>query len=88
MPANVETAAFANQPAWHREGVVLDTNGEKGLTIGVALKESGLDWEVAKVPVYGAPSYKKDENGLYVPDSTKLGDAIERKHGVLRLSDQ
>lgn len=52
MPANVETAVYANTPAWHREGIVLDTNGDKGLTVEVALKESGLDWEVEKSPIY------------------------------------
>lgn len=52
MPANVQTAVYANTPAWHREGTVLDTDGEKGLTVEVALRESGLDWEVEKVPAY------------------------------------
>lgn len=52
MPANVETAAYANTPAWHREGVVIDTDGRKGMTIEEALPASGLDWEVEKVPAY------------------------------------
>lgn len=52
MPAEIDTAVYANTPAWHREGIVLDTDGEKGLTIEVALPASGLDWEVEKVPAY------------------------------------
>lgn len=52
MPANVETAVYANTPAWHREGVVIDTDGKKGMTIEEALPASGLDWEVEKVPAY------------------------------------
>lgn len=52
MPANVETAVYANTPAWHREGTVLDTEGERGITVDKALTESGLDWTVTKVPVF------------------------------------
>jgi hypothetical protein len=32
---------------------VLDTNGEKGLTVEKAITESGLDWQVEKCPIYG-----------------------------------
>lgn len=68
MSANVETAVYANTPAWHGEGLVLDTNGEKGLTIETALPASGLDWEVEKVPVYtlidGKPVQVKDRWGV------------------------
>lgn len=52
MPANVETAVYSNKPAWHGEGVVLDSNGEKGLTVEQAIPASGLDWTVEKVPCF------------------------------------
>ena len=73
MSANVETAVYANEAAWHREGTVLDSNGAKGLDVKTALRESGLDWEVEKVPVYA------DFNGqqVVVPD----------RHGVQRTTD-
>lgn len=50
MPAAVETAVYANEPAWHRLGKVLDTNGDLGITVPVALQESGIAWEVQKAP--------------------------------------
>jgi phage/plasmid-like protein (TIGR03299 family) len=43
---------YANDPAWHGLGTVLDTEGELGLEVQVALEQSGLDWEVEKVPVF------------------------------------
>lgn len=78
MSANVETGAYANTPAWHREGNVLDTEGEKGMTVKVALKESGLDWQVAKVPVFCDP-----------PAGADAGPQIEvpNRYGVQRTSD-
>jgi phage/plasmid-like protein (TIGR03299 family) len=48
----VETAVYANTPAWHRKGVVLDSNGNKGLTIQEVLDTQQLSWEVAKVPAF------------------------------------
>lgn len=73
MSANVETAVYANTAAWHREGIVLDTDGKKGITVPTALKKSGLDWNVDLVPVYA------DFNGnqVVVPD----------RHGVQRMTD-
>jgi phage/plasmid-like protein (TIGR03299 family) len=73
MAANVETAAYANTAAWHREGVVLDTDGKKGMTVEQALKESGLNWQVEKVPVYA------DFNGTQVE--------VQDRFGVQRMSD-
>lgn len=66
-------AVYANTAAWHREGVVLDTDGAKGMTVIQALDASGLSWEVEKVPVYA------DFNGerVVVPD----------RHGVQRSTD-
>lgn len=87
MPANVETAVFANEPAWHREGVVLDTNGDQGITIDVALQESGLDWEVEKVPVFGYTSYVKNDDGILEPGGRAKPVKIQGKHGVRRKSD-
>jgi len=50
MPAAVETAVYANTPAWHGLGTVLDSEGKLGLDVETALRESGLDWTVRKVP--------------------------------------
>jgi phage/plasmid-like protein (TIGR03299 family) len=72
MPANVETAVYSNEPAWHREGIVLDSNGNKGLTIEQALPASGLDWGVDKTPTLGFGLALKDLN-----DPKKLKAAIE-----------
>lgn len=52
MPAAIETAVYANTPAWHQLGTVLDTNGDQGITVEQALKESGIDWEVQKAPTF------------------------------------
>lgn len=52
MPANVEEAVYSNVPAWHGEGVVLDTAGDLGIRVPVALEKSGLDWSVEKVPIF------------------------------------
>jgi phage/plasmid-like protein (TIGR03299 family) len=88
MPANVETAVYSNTPAWHREGIVLDSNGEKGLTIEKALPASGLDWTVRKVPAYAPVSYVPDqETGLLIPEPGADLVAIENRYNVQRESD-
>lgn len=74
MSANVETAAFANTPAWHREGIVIDTNGKKGMTVPQALKASGLDWTVTKVP-------------LFVDYGNGPQIEVEGRYGVQRQTD-
>lgn len=81
MPAEVETAVYANTPAWHRLGVVLDSNGEKGLTIEEALPASGLDWEVRKVPIYAYEGYKQDGTPVGKPI------LIQDRFGVQRATD-
>jgi phage/plasmid-like protein (TIGR03299 family) len=73
MPANVETAVYANTAAWHREGTVLDTNGELGITVDTALVESGLDWTVEKVPVFAQYGRQRVE--------------VKDRHGVQRDTD-
>jgi phage/plasmid-like protein (TIGR03299 family) len=73
MPANVETAVYANTPAWHGEGVVIDTEGKLGLDVDTAIEQSGLDWEVVKVPIYA-----KFEGKL---------QKIDGRYGVQRLTD-
>lgn len=83
MPANVESAVFANEAAWHREGTVLDTDGAKGITVPKALKTSGLDWTVEKVPVFApAPGWSGPEGTA--PDKLV---AVEDRFGVQRSSD-
>ncbi len=48
MSAQVETMMFAGQVPWHGLGTYV---GDEPVTSAVALKESGLDWEVNKVPL-------------------------------------
>lgn len=77
MPANVETAVYANTPAWHREGIVIDTDGRKGMTIEEALPASGLDWEVEKVPAYAMWEGKPVKiEGRYAVQRTTDGKAF------------
>jgi phage/plasmid-like protein (TIGR03299 family) len=66
MPAAVETAVYANTAAWHGLGTVLDTDGDLGLDIQTALRESGLDWTVRKVPDF-APADYEQVGGKWVP---------------------
>ena len=47
------SAAFANIPAWHNFGTVVDTDGQKGMTLEQALPLAGLDFTVQKVPIFG-----------------------------------
>ena len=85
MPANVETAVYANTPAWHHEGTVLDTKGKEGITVPVALKESGLDWTVKKVPVYAYGLNDTDDEGNPVDGSTPI--VVDDRFGVQRSTD-
>lgn len=79
MSANVESAVYANEPAWHREGVVLDTDGKKGLSVKQALKKGKLDWEVQKVPVYAY--------SLPAADGSRTLQEVPEQFGVQRDSD-
>lgn len=85
MPANVETAAFANTPAWHQEGVVLDTDGKKGMTVEQALDASSLDWTVEKVPIFGFAPAKISEDGKVLDGAKPI--PIQGRYGVQRQSD-
>ncbi len=73
MPANIETGVYANTPAWHGEGTVLDTDGKLGIDVDTALDLSGLDWEVEKVPVFAKHGRKQVD--------------IENRFGVQRKTD-
>ena len=84
MAANVETAVYANTPAWHKEGNVLDTDGKKGITVPVALEQSGLDWKVSKVPVFAYAPAQMDGD---VPATGARPIAVEDRHGVQRDTD-
>lgn len=74
------SVALANEPAWHKQGTVLDTEGKKGLTIEQALPASGLDFTVEKVPLYAAmPGVSATEiNGATVT-------TVDRRYGVQRM---
>lgn len=88
MSANVETAVYNREPAWHREGVVLDPGGDLGLSVPVALDKSGLDWRVRKVPIFAASNYTEDDNGhIHTTPKAKLGNVISDRFGVQRESD-
>lgn len=87
MPANVETAAYANTPAWHREGIVLDTDGALGMSVPVALDKSGLNWTVRKVPIFGSVKYKVNEKTKQLEPVGGEYEVIEGRHGVQRESD-
>lgn len=82
MSANVETAAYANTPAWHKEGVVIDTDGAKGMTVEQALVESGLDWEVTKVPLFTYASLTEDD----APEGEPM--EVAGRFGVQRQTDK
>lgn len=98
MPANVETAAYANTPAWHREGVVLDTDGEVGMDVRTALTESGLDWTVEKCPIYarglqGEEVLIQDRFGVQRNDGDVLGvvgstwEPVQNSEGFALIED-
>ena len=48
MAHMVETMAYAGQLPWHGLGTRVSEN----ISVDDMLKESGLDWEVQKVPAY------------------------------------
>lgn len=91
MPANVETAAYANTPAWHQEGEVLDTDGALGIDYLTALEKSGLDWEVAKVPDFAPVLNAGPAVMAAIKDGTEIpAGAIqlnEDRYNVQRLTD-
>lgn len=67
MPVNATTKVEAkhgrdHNPAWEGQGILLDAEGKKGLTVEQALPASGLDWTVEKVPLmaYLPPNVSKD----------------------------
>lgn len=68
-----ETAVYANRAAWHGVGVVLDSMGEKGLTIAQALPASGLEWGVEKTPTLGF-----SRKYAHLNDAAKLAEAIAK----------
>jgi len=95
MPAAVENAVFANTPAWHGLGTVVDTEGDKGISIGKALELSGLDWEVRKVPSFalsveaGLDDYKDFMEKVKSGAELKYSDLVWAKDrfAVQRMTD-
>ena len=67
MAHNIQTAFYADEPAWHRLGVVVP--GAR--TWGEAIELAGLDWEVEKQPLYDSEgnavawgTFRSDTNGF------------------------
>jgi phage/plasmid-like protein (TIGR03299 family) len=60
MPADFETGFTVRQPAWHRQGTVLD---DYPGSWAEAAKAAGLDWEPVKTPVYDRELVGMDEVG-------------------------
>lgn len=48
MPAEFTSGFFYREPAWHRQGTVV----EHALTAAEAIKEAGLDWQVETAPLF------------------------------------
>lgn len=48
MSANFESGVFTRHPAWHRQGVVVETAPD----IDTAFEIAAMDWTVKKMPVY------------------------------------
>lgn len=90
MPAAVETAGFANTPAWHREGIVIDTGGKEGLTVEQAIPATGLDWTVRKVPIFAYSEYATAEDGKLTSEPTPFATVVQipDRFGVQRSSDK
>lgn len=49
MPANVESAFYVREPAWHKEGTVLDDYPEDWDSARIA---AGLTWDPVEMPAY------------------------------------
>lgn len=77
----------ANQPIWSIEGHHFNEKGSGAKSVQSALKESGMDWTVRTVPIFGAANYVEDDKGLLVERGIELGERISDKHGVQRESD-
>lgn len=88
MPAAVETAVYSNEPAWHRLGTVLDSDGEKGLDIPTAIPASGLDWTVRKVPAFAPVEYEFDNKAkMLLPKPGSQLARVNNRWNVQRESD-
>lgn len=80
---NVPTeGTFANKPAWHRIGEVIDTDGSKGMTIEQVLEHKALNFEVRKVPIFGYADYRETKTGVLVPKGDRM--EIQGRYGVQR----
>ena len=67
MVAAVETMAYAGEVPWHGLG----TKVSNDISIDDMLKESGLDWKVVPVPVFGEYNGEKitSDHKMLVRDS-------------------
>ena len=72
MAHMVETMAYAGQLPWHGLGTRVSEN----ISVDDMLKESGLDWEVQKVPAYAELNGQKIASGhdmlIRTSDNTAL----------------
>lgn len=66
-------AMFAKKPAWHGLGTVVD----KAATSAEAIRFAGLDWQVAKVPLFHEWNGKRFENkDTFAIVRTDTGDTL------------
>lgn len=85
MPANVESAVFSNTPAWHREGLVLDTGNNLGLTVDQAIEASGLNWRVHKTPAFTFKPDDLDKDGMPMPGAKPI--RVKERYATIRDND-
>ena len=77
MPAYFDTGFSVREPAWHRQGLVLDEYPEDWAD---AREKAGLEWEPMAIPLYAAASpvardetaRSEEEEGIWAEPAGKL----------------
>lgn len=89
MPANVESAFYVREPAWHKEGIVIDDYPEDWDS---ARKLAGLEWDPIEMPSYAMDSgvlsevMMRAEAGLADwGDGQRLIDSIHEEKDFKRI---
>lgn len=75
MAHEVESMFFLGATPWHRLG----TKIERALNVSEALKESGCDWNVRKIPLVTVP--------YTIPDGSVFGGQVVDSHAIIRETD-